>query len=422
MPPKGQPPHDSQRRDTARIRSPRDTARLRDTEKLRVSARTWRVCMFAPSLELNGITISTLNLMHALAAGGSTVALVSPDGALREAASNCCSQWCEIPRGHAGMFSRRELRAKLEEFDPEILHAAAHDPGSPVFRVARDLGRKIVVGIHGVKPGELPPNGDRRYAGFIAADQAVREHLRNDCHIEPERTTLLPEAAFPARAPVERAILNPRKQPVIGYVSPLLAGGGARAFIDAAMRVMARGVDCMFVILGDGPEAGHVREMVQERGIAQRIVLVQHMYDYGRIWEPFDVVVIDSRQPASAAMVLQAMANGLPVVATEGGSIFDIIHDGENGLTVPRDDAETMADRLVQLVHDANARLRLARAGYAMIETRFRAEAVALALCSVYAAAAQGEPLPRAFDEFRVTGRLPKPARPDARSQGSGVF
>lgn len=167
------------------------------------------------------------------------------------------------------------------------------------------------------------------------------------------------------------------------------------------MRVLGRGVDCMFAVLGDGPEGQAVRDMVEERGMQQRIVFVQNMYDYGRIWEPFDVVVIDSRQPASGVMVLQGMAHGLPVVATEGGAVFDIIDDGVDGLIVPRQDASALAERMLLLVQNPSERLRMARAAYAKIDQAYDAEAMAAAWGAIYAATAVHEPLPRAFDNIR---------------------
>lgn len=391
------------RRDTQRL------ARKRDTGKLAARAQQpWRVALFAPALELNGITIASLNMARTLTQSGSKVALVSPGGALREAALAAGSEWLELPAGRLGFFGRRRLREQLAAFDPEMLHAIAPDSSRTAVWAADLLNRPLIVSVHGVKTGETPSAGDTRYDAYIASDHAVREHLLNECRLERDRTTLLPEFAVPGRAPVEREVLNPRKQPVIGFVSPLFADCGYRAFVEAAMRVMGRGVDCMFAILGDGPEATQVRDLVEQRGMQQRIVIVQSMFDYGRIWEPFDVIVVDSRQPASAVMILQAMANGLPVVSTEGGAVFDVIKDGVDGLIVPRDNPDALAERLLMLVQNPSERLRMARACFDKVEADYDVDFLSGALGSIYAACAQHEPLPKNFDSLRTARQARK--------------
>ncbi|MBX3473651.1 MAG: glycosyltransferase family 4 protein [Planctomycetes bacterium] len=384
------------RRDTTRVQKQRDTGRLRGR-----ASQPWKVALFAPGLDLNGVTMATLNLASVLVAGGSQVLLVSPGGAMRQAAATAATRWLEIPAGRLGFFARRDFRAELGEFAPEILHAVVPNHSAPAVYAANQLDRPLVVSVLGLKGHELPDVGDTTYDAYVAVDHAVRERLLNDCRLERDRTTLLPMFVRPTRPPVEREIMDPRKQPVIGFVSPLHAGCGYREFVEAAMRVLGRGVDCMFAVLGDGPEGQAVRDMVEERGMQQRIVFVQNMYDYGRIWEPFDVVVIDSRQPASGVMVLQGMAHGLPVVATEGGAVFDIIDDGVDGLIVPRQDASALAERMLLLVQNPSERLRMARAAYAKIDQAYDAEAMAAAWGAIYAATAVHEPLPRAFDNIR---------------------
>lgn len=385
------------RRDTTRIQKQRDTGRLRGR-----AVQPWKVALFAPGLELNGVSMAALNLSRVLVESGSQVLLVSPGGALRQAALAACTSWLELSAGRRGFFERRRIRQTLLEFDPDILHAVTPDRAMPAAWAAHFLGCPLVLSVLGIKPPELPHAGDSRFDAFIAVDQAVRERLLNDCRLERDRTTLLPLGVAPTRPPVEREIMNPRRQPVIGFVAPLTASCGYREFVDAAMRVLGRGVDCMFAILGDGPEGAAVRALVEERGMQQRIVFVQHMFDYGRIWEPFDIVVLDSRQPAAGAMVLQGMAHGLPVVASEGGAVFDLIEDGLDGLIVPRNDAAALAERLLMLVQNPAERLRMARAAFARVDQAYNRDAMAGALGAIYAAAAAQEPLPKAFDSLRV--------------------
>jgi D-inositol-3-phosphate glycosyltransferase len=101
-------------------------------------------------------------------------------------------------------------------------------------------------------------------------------------------------------------------------------------------------------------------------------------------------------------MVLQAMANGHPVVATEGGALFDVIDDGVDGLIAPRDNPDALAERLLLLVQSAAERLRMARAGFERIEGNFDEPWVASALGAIYAAAVAQEPLPKSFEGVKA--------------------
>lgn len=388
------------KRDTSRIKSRGESQR--DTGRIMADAPRHRVAVFAPRLELDGITMYARSLISALRAGGSPVMLVSPGGPLAETLIGTWDEWFELPEtGGLGFFRRRRLREALLEFEPDILHAVCADDSLPAVAMADFLGTPLALSIHGLKPEELPAVGDKRYDAFIASDQSVREKLLNECRIERDRATLIRASAFPERKPDKRYILDSRRRQVVGWVSPLTEGCGHRALIDAAIKVQARGVDCMFSILGAGPLAPEVRDEVDNRGMLPRIVVVQGLFDYGRIWDPFDVAVIDSRQKASALMVLNAMANGRPVIATEGGAVFDLIQDGVDGLIVPRDDADALAERVLMLVQNPDERLRMAEAAFKKIGDFYRPADMAYALNTVYHATLEGDALPKTFEKVR---------------------
>lgn len=383
------------RRDTSRVHS-RDSRR--DTSRVGGEG-SYRVVVFAPKLELNGITLYARSLIRALRENGDTVMFVSPPGPLAETLNGTYHLRFELPEdGRIGFFDWRRLKEALAEFDPDILHSTTPDSSLPDIRSADFLSCPLAVSVHGVKPEELPPSGDTQYEAYIASDQSVRERLLNDARLDRDRTALVSDCAFPESKPDDAAILGAHRRQVVGWVGPLTQGCGYGCFIEAAIKVQARGLDSMFSILGNGPIAPEVRAEVESRGMLTRIVVVESLFDYGRVWDPFDIAVIDSRQRASALMVLNAMANGRPVIATEGGAVFDLIEDGVDGLIVPRDDADALAERILMLVQNAGERLRMAKAAFEKIEDDYRPGDMASALHSVYAATLAGEPLPKLFD------------------------
>jgi glycosyltransferase involved in cell wall biosynthesis len=393
---KGRTDESKPRRDTSRVHSRRDTGR--------VQARRgpFNVVVFAPRLELNGISLYTRALIRALGKAGDNVMLVSPGGPLAATMDGSHDLWFQLADdARTGFFAWRRLREAMLEFEPDVLHAAMPDPALPAVRAADFLQCPLVVSVHGVKPDELPPAGDNRFDAYIASDQSVRQRLLHDCRLERDRTTLISECAFPGLPPDEAKVLNSRRRQVIGWVGPLTEGCGHESFIEAAIKIQARGLDSMFTILGSGPAGPRVRDEVEARGMLTRIVVVQTLFDYARVWDPFDIAVIDSRQKACTVMILDAMANGRPVIVTEGGAVFDLIEDGVDGLIIPRDDADALAERILMLVQNPPERLRMAQAAYRKVEDRYRPADMAAALHEVYAATIAAEPLPKTFETAR---------------------
>lgn len=392
------------RRDTARVRGPSEKGR--ETDRIPHEAYALRVVVCAPRLELNGTSLFTRTLIRSLRDSGDKVLLVSPGGPLLETLSGSYDAYFEVPeKGRLGIFGWRKLRDAIEDFEPDSVHAVTPADAARAVRIADHFGCPLAVSVHGIKEGETPRDGDTRFDAYIASDQGVRATLLNECRLERDRTTLIPDCAYPERKPLEHEVLNTRRRPVVGWVGPLHTGCGYRCFIEAAMKLQARGIDAMFTIMGSGPESRAVRETVEDRGMVQRIVVVDGLYDYSSIWQPIDVAVIDTRQPAAAIMVLHAMANGRPVVATEGGAVFDVIEDGVDGVIVPRDDPDLLAERILMLVQNPPERLRMGLAGYANIEEHYRPADMANALNRVYTLMLHDEPLPKSFETAKVGKR-----------------
>ncbi|MBP9891537.1 MAG: glycosyltransferase [Planctomycetes bacterium] len=394
----------AKRRDTARVND-RGAGRATDKVEARskpdtgrvdpAQTRNWRVCVVAPPLEFGGLALYTSTLVRALIERGDDVMLVARDGPMRQTLTGLKYTSFVLPAGKLGFFGWRKLRDAVSEFEPDILHAISPDRTLPSVRLADAVEKPLCVSVHGVKPTDLPKVEDADFDGYLAADANVREKLINDCRLPRRLVTQINLAMAPVRQPAEEHVLDARATPAVGMLGPLEEGLGFGAFMDAVSAISAKNPEPIFTILGDGPRRAEVRRMTEDRNLLQRIVLVDRLYDYSLAWRPFDIVFVDTRQPASGMMVLGAMAFGLPVVATEGGSVFDIVEDGVDGLLVQRDDADHLEQRLLMLIENHHERLRMGRAAYAEVESKYSPQRMALSLHETYSAMVAGEPLPR---------------------------
>jgi glycosyltransferase involved in cell wall biosynthesis len=119
------------------------------------------------------------------------------------------------------------------------------------------------------------------------------------------------------------------------------------------------------VLAGDGPALPAIAAAVQRGGLSERVELLGARADIPELLERSDVFVLSSRSEGFPVSILEAMAAGLPVVATDVGGVAEAVEDGETGLLVPAADSEALAHALERLLSDPDLRRRLGAAGRA---------------------------------------------------------
>jgi glycosyltransferase involved in cell wall biosynthesis len=137
-----------------------------------------------------------------------------------------------------------------------------------------------------------------------------------------------------------------------------------RAFV----RVAAVRPEAHLVFVGDGPQRGELETAIQEAGLADRVHLTGLRRDVPELQRAFDVFALASRWEGLPRVFPQAMAAGLPIVATRVDGAPDAIVPGENGWLVDVGDMEGMAARLIALAADPVVARRMGAAGRARVE------------------------------------------------------
>ncbi len=144
-----------------------------------------------------------------------------------------------------------------------------------------------------------------------------------------------------------------------------------RDFVHGVLRARERCPELVGVVVGDGPERVAVREAAEGD---PAIRMLGHRDDVPRLLQAADVLTLTSAHEAMPMAILEGMAAGLPVLATNVGGIAKMVVDGESGLLVPPADPEALADALVRLAGDCDLRERLGRAGRARCRQGWDAE------------------------------------------------
>ena len=210
-----------------------------------------------------------------------------------------------------------------------------------------------------------------------AAEQLVREGVR------PQRIRVIANGVDG-----ERFAGTARRGDVrtIVTVANLRQEKAHEVLIEAAAHLVARGRQLTFVIVGDGPRRAALQRLVDERGLQERVVFTGHRDDVAALLAEADVFVLPSRSEAFPNAAMEAMASGLPVVASGVGGVLDLIEPDRTGLLVPPDRSDALADAIDRLVSSPECAARIGAAARDAVAARYSFERMVQSFESLYAA------------------------------------
>lgn len=261
---------------------------------------------------------------------------------------------------------------------PDLVHANSSKAGA-IGRVAAFLAgvRHRVFTTHGWAFAAAEGHQARLYAlverwlrpitsAVICVSE--REHVRG-----VEARACAPGRAFVIPNAVDIARFGPHRggdgAPVeVVSVGRLAPPKDFATLIDAVTQLPHGAV--VVRILGDGPDRRRLEERCRTRGIEKWVRFEGMCADVARSLERADVFVLSSRSEGMPMSVLEAMAAGLPVVASDVGGVRELVDD-ENGRLVPPGDPDALARALADLVADPELRRGLGAAGRHRAATRF---------------------------------------------------
>jgi glycosyltransferase involved in cell wall biosynthesis len=175
-------------------------------------------------------------------------------------------------------------------------------------------------------------------------------------------------------------------RPLIVVVANLWPVKGHRILVDAIAKVRARRPDARFALVGDGPERRFVERRIGELGLDDAVELLGTRYDVPALLARSDVACLPSLAEGLPNAVMEAMAAGLPVVATSVGGTPELVIPGETGLLVPPGQAEPLAQALLDLLGDPDSSRRMGGRGRRLIAREYSLDALARAHGDLYGA------------------------------------
>lgn len=231
----------------------------------------------------------------------------------------------------------------------------------------------------------------RRVARVIAVSDAIRRRLIERDGVPPARITVVPNSVPPAREVHGDVLPLPADLagggPVVGVVARLQPEKGVTSFLRAAAHVARELPTARFVVVGDGPLRREMLGLAEDLGVRDCVLFLGFRPDAQALIELMDVVAVPSVSEGTPLVVLEAMAAGVPVVASRVGGIPGQIRNGQEGLLIPPGDPRALADALLDLLRDPERARRMGEAGRLRASTEFSHENMVRRVEGLYRAA-----------------------------------
>jgi glycosyltransferase involved in cell wall biosynthesis len=300
-------------------------------------------------------------------------------------------------RGHGDLGRVLALRRTLGELGPAILHTVLWSANCYARLAAVGLGIPRVITAErnviarprwevAVERG-LDPMTDVYLVNAAAVARELERHGLPGAKMRVVRNGVdlgrFPRFAVERRE--ARATLGfPPERRLVAQVGRLAPQKDYPTYLRAAAVVATRHPDVDFLVIGNGPEHEALERLAGELGIGGRVRWLGLRHDVPAILAAVDVLVLASRFEGLPNVVIEAMAAGAAVVATDVGGCRElIVSDAEGTLVAPEQPAE-IAAAVAALLGDEDRREAVVRAARTRVEREFSVEAMTRRTCAVY--------------------------------------
>jgi glycosyltransferase involved in cell wall biosynthesis len=299
----------------------------------------------------------------------------------------------------------RALHRLLRTRRPDVLHTHTSKAGT-TGRVAALLAPRVPRGLvhtfHGhVLSGYFDPRRERVFRlierglahvtdRIVAVSDQVRDDLLRFGIAPASRITVVQYGfdldARVGDAPAHRA----EKRMQIGAADDTFVVGWAGRLAEIKrpldlVRTIAEIPDAKLVLAGDGDLRGALEALAAQLGVADRVQILGYVEDMGAWYGAFDAFLLTSANEGAPVVAIEALAAGVPVVATDAGGTRNVVDDGETGYLAPIGGVNLLVSRLSQLRDDPEHRAELGARGAARMRERFSTARMTDEIDAVYA-------------------------------------
>lgn len=341
---------------------------------------------------LGGIRQHVLSLLNGLDPARVTNSVAAPPAFVQEVLHHP-QLHATIPLDIAAQFSlardlltARRLALLVPQF-AEIVHAHGARAGWICALAHRKRPFPLIVTAHNLVSHSLPSRLGIAFVGFhatrvLAVSPSVADSLAA-CGVPRAKIQVVPNGINVARyaqAAQERAAArNAFKLPDNAFVVAAAARLSREKGMDTLLQAAGERSGMTFLIAGDGPQRGAL-----SRQKPSNAHLLGRLDDILSLLSAADVIAIPSRREGQGIVALEAMAAGVPIVASRIGGLSDMLTDGETALLVPPDDPDALAAAFSRLKSDSRLRGKLVENAAPLVREHYDVRMMLSSVARVY--------------------------------------
>ena len=273
----------------------------------------------------------------------------------------------------------------------EVVHAhMARDYPLAAYAVRRNTDARLVVTRHVLFPlNRLHKVTLAHVSRLIAVSNAVARQQQAQALVAPAKITVIHNGIDVKKIEDACRRFNrtefcrrwdlPAERPLVGSIGNLTLLKGHEDFLQAAVKLLRMASSAFFIISGtdsSGTNAYRRRleRLIQELGLSDNVRLIGRMDDISELYCALEVFVSASHSESFGLAIVEAMAAGTAVVATETDGAREIIDESGSGVLIPIGAIQIMADEMAKLLNDPARRGVLAQKAVANVRERFNLE------------------------------------------------
>ena len=299
-------------------------------------------------------------------------------------------------RGRFDVSTVFALRRYIKNHDIDIIHSHKYKTNLYAFLANIGVRKKLVSTCHNWLGDSfsmrfyawLDKRVLRHFDMVVGVSEEIRKELRR--HMSPAKVMKVGNGVDIRKytrtlgnAEAKRQLGIGSKY-VIGFVGRLSPEKAIDNLLRAVSGLVKEGLDVSALIVGDGELDAALKQEARGLQISDRVIFTGNRSDTPQLYSAMDVFVLPSQQEAFPMVLIEAMACGVPVVATRVGDVADIVEPGVTGLLVDTRDAAALQTAIGKILSDEAVARRMSAAAQARAVERFSSAAMAQQYRAIY--------------------------------------
>lgn len=308
-------------------------------------------------------------------------------------AGNYRNPWITIP-------AARRLAIVIREVKPDIVHSHGYDAELISAFACGWTGSLHISHLHDtpqwVRSCKARHRLRRLYVRaittwaksyWIACAEAVRQLAINRLRYSPDRIftvrNCIATESF-THLPIEKEKSWQDGPFTIGSVGRLAKTKGFQYLIQAIHCLVEEGVNIKLMIAGDGPDREYFKRLIDNGVGRDAMTLLGWVHPISKLYSEIDVFCLPSSSEGLPLVILEAMASGLPVIATDVMGSCEVVQNGQTGILVPPEDVESLRLAILSLYNDPRGRVQMAHRARQFVLENHRLENMLREISAVY--------------------------------------